>query len=303
VKTKFLRIGFYKVTVEHDVPIRFDEILQRFQDDIPADVRRTLEPRDSPLRLQWIRQVRGVWAGEMLRIRMHEDLRKASKNGNEEPIQFAPDEGLGENTAFLFHAATRTLAIHEQRGAVPVSALPHYFKTFGEVRDITFEPMIKPQAMERVRRMPSIYSFDIHLAGIDRADHLDTAGRSAGAVLDMLQVFRAPKASIHIEMPKRRGRHEDRGTLRNVRDAVSGFLRLNRNDQNAVTKLIVIGADPDGQREEAAIDLLEDRLVELVPVPLNEGERLTEAHRHDAVRTAWNTHQQGIEQFYGPAAE
>jgi hypothetical protein len=293
-----LRIGFYEVTVQNDPPVTFDEILQRFATTVPDDERRTLEPGDSPIRLQWVRLNQTTWAGELLRIRLHEDLTKARTNGRQERIEFGPDEGLGEETAFLFHPGTRTLVVHEQRGAVPVSAIPKYFKTFGEVRGVTITPRLKPEALERVARMTAIHAFEVQFGGIGTGTPLRDAGLSAGALLNVLDAFRAPKAWIRVEVPKPRGRHQDRGSLRNVVDAARGLLGLQRAE-GLVEKLIVVGADPDGGLEESVINLLEDRLIELVPVQLNGDERIAEQHRHNAVRTAWNTHREAIERVYG----
>jgi len=153
MREKWLRIGFYRVTVQNDPPRNFDDILRSFTTAIPEDERRTLEPGDSPIRLQFARRAQTLWTGEMLRIRLHEDLAKARTNGHQEQIQFDPDEGLGEQTAFLFHPGTSVLVVHEHRGAVPVSAMPKYFKTFCEVRGVTIEPLLKPEAIQRAARM------------------------------------------------------------------------------------------------------------------------------------------------------
>src|SRR5690349_7515914 len=108
--TKNLRIGFYGVTVTNTPPVSFEQILRRFENDIPEDETRTLDASpDQPVRLHWVRRSQNLWSGEMLRIRLHEELNRASRRGRVRPIHFDEDEGLGENTAFLYHPATRTI--------------------------------------------------------------------------------------------------------------------------------------------------------------------------------------------------
>ena len=120
---KNLKVGFYGVSVANDPPMRFEEILARFENQIPKDEARTIEQStDEPVRLQSVTRGSEYWHGEMTKIRLHEELTKATTDGRKEKIRFDDNEGLGEDTAFLYHPETRTLVVHEARGGVPLSA-------------------------------------------------------------------------------------------------------------------------------------------------------------------------------------
>jgi hypothetical protein len=232
----------------------------------------------------------------MMRLRMHEDLRKGSRNGGREPIVFGPDEGLGEDTAFIYHPATNTVVIHEQRGAVSVGMFATYFKTFGNVNAVEMQPLLKPHVMERVQRMSRIRTFEVQLGAVQDGRVYRDRDASARTLFEAAAHFGAPKAYIKLEIPKRRRRNDaDLPTLRHVVDAARDL--FSHAESDSIQKL-VIGGEEGGEQVEAVVNLLEDRLVEFVPLDLRPGERITDATRFSAVTTAWNTHHEAIERVY-----
>jgi hypothetical protein len=110
----------------------FEQLIEQV-DATPPDDNRNLEVGTNPARLQ----VSGVWnqcrEGEMVRIRMDTLPRKASLDGALEDLDFGDDEGLGEETAFLYHPPTRILAIQRNRTGVSASSLVWYFKEKGQI--------------------------------------------------------------------------------------------------------------------------------------------------------------------------
>ncbi len=173
----------------------------------------------------------------------------------------------------------------------------NYFRAFGEVEELSFRPLIKPDAILRVEGLSTIRSFELQLANVDPRTH---RGRNAAArsVLDMMSVFDAPKARITLETGVRRGQ-PDQPTLVNVLQAVRAYLSNAVQERGPeVEKLVVSGFGDNDLKTEAVINLLEDRLVEFAPVTLNEGGRITDAKRFNAVLTAWNIHKDSIQRVY-----
>lgn len=291
---KVLRIGFYRVCVYSDPPRRFDEILKKFHTEIADDESRTVETReDQPVRLQTLAPARSHWTGDMVRIRLHEDLRKVKRSGRSRKIDFDEDEGLGESTAFLFHPRTQTLAIHESRGAVPLSAFAKYFKLLGEVNDVALQPLITPAAIQRIASMGAHHKFEIALAAPQNHQWLQGRGYGAKALTDLARYFNGLKIRVSVETPKLR----DAGGLHHVVDTIMGLFN-GADDPGPVTKALVLGISPDDHTNEALINAIQDRLLEEVPYELRRGERISDPERHAAVLTAWNTHRAAIEQYY-----
>lgn len=211
---KFLNIDFYRVKVEDKQDRTFLQLLEAMH-ALPHDESRAQNRTDDAIRLQMTRKGTTAWHGDMLRIRMNEAPVKAKRSGETKPIDFDEDEGLGEETAFLFHVPTNILVIQRNRIGVSASALAKYFKALGKVKSITFEAILKEDALKRIARMQSIRTFEVHFSGVQNGQSLRGKGHSAKAMYSMLDEFQAPNATIKLSLGRKPG------TLQNVRDFVA----------------------------------------------------------------------------------
>lgn len=293
---KFLNIDFYRVKVEDKQDRTFLQLLEAMH-VLPDDESRAQNRTDDAIRLQMTRKGTTAWRGDMLRIRMNEAPVKAKRSGETKPIDFDEDEGLGEETAFLFHVPTNILVIQRNRIGVSASALAKYFKVLGKVKSITFEAILKEDALKRIARMQSIRTFEVHFSGVQNGQSLRGKGHSAKAMYSMLDEFQAPNATIKLSLGRKRG------TLQNVRDFVAElFGNQADNSPSDVTKVVVVGSEGDDE-ERTLIDLLQDRLSESVIVEMKDGARITSAQRFKALNTAWERNQNYLESTYGPPGE
>jgi hypothetical protein len=297
VKTKELTIGFYRMDVTHDQPVRFEDILRRFTDQIPQGVERASKGKDDPIRLQVLEQRSDYWLADMMKIRIDDEVGLGKRDGTVRSVDLDKEEGLRENTAFLYHPRTRTLVIHERRGAVPLSAIRAYFKVFGEVNRIETPAILRPEALERAKRLPSVHAFEIHLAGVEGGKHFGGQNRSVEQVVDLINHYGATKALIKLEAPVPRGRRQEGvvvAGLKNVVNALHGFLAKGTAPEE-LEKIVVVGSGEGGVQEETEIiNILYDRLTEKVQIALGKHERISNERRLNAVVTAWNTRRQYI---------
>lgn len=290
-----LKVAFYQVRVINPnvAAVSFGNIMQTLH-GVPNDRRRTMFAADEPVRLRHLEQTGGRWLGDMVRIRLHERIDKSTVDGREEELQFAEDEGPCEKTAFFFDPHTAVMAI-QQNGGVTPSSCGRYFRTLGGVQKIELLPILKLEALERILRMGNISKFQIKLAGIDSAKPLrQNTHASARSMMEMLRSLRAPKATISVEIDR------DTPTLERISGLVRDALQWNESGLAEVKKLLVVGSDDgDAPDEVVAIDLLQDRIVETVPVTLPEGQRVGNNERYHAVRTAWNRNRNHLEDRFG----
>jgi len=170
-----LRIGFHKVAVRSREATDFERILEIGR-GLPDDESRTIDRPDGPVRLQFARRSVNCWQGELIRIRLGEEPKKANLRGKVEPIAFGEDEGLGEETAFLYDPELQMVAYHEHRGGVSLTNAARYFKAVGKVRSIDFQPVLRPEVLERVDSMGRVRDFIVHLAGVHGGQHLRGLG-------------------------------------------------------------------------------------------------------------------------------
>lgn len=288
-----VRIGFYRVTVNPKTNHQksFEEILDA-ADKSPDDESRTVSRPDGPIRLQFVRKSASVWQGEFIRIRLGEEPKRANLKGKVEPIHFETDEGLGEESAFLYDPVCNIIAYHEHRGGVGLINAGKYLKSVGDVRSIQFSPVIREEALERVAGMGRIREFVVHLAGIPTGHSLKGVGKSALALFNAASAFQAPKAQIRLQVGKENG-------LSKVVEAIRELLHSGEDVHDKVTKLVVIGSEAEGTdlEDEAIIDLLQDRLVVPWPVQLKT-EKLTDAQRRGAVYDAWRVRKDELRKRY-----
>jgi hypothetical protein len=106
--TRQIKINFYRVYMPDGAGITFEGILESV-DQSPNDEGRNLLVRDCPIRLQSLNKLQQGWEGDMIRIRMNEVPIKASLAGIVEPLEFEDNEGLGEETAFIYNPLIQVL--------------------------------------------------------------------------------------------------------------------------------------------------------------------------------------------------
>ncbi len=293
---KYLNIDFYRVKVEDKEERTFLSLLEVVH-GMPDDEGRAQNRTDDAIRLQSVKKSATAWRGDMLRIRMNESPVKAKRSGETKPIDFDEDEGLGEETAFMFHVASSILVIQRNRSGVSASALAKYFKILGKVKAITFECILKEDALTRIANMQNIRTFEVHFAGVQNGQSIRGKGHSAKAMYAMLDEFQAPNATIKLSLGRKPG------TLQNVVNAVSDLFGNQADAQpQEVKRVIVIGSEGDAE-ERTLIDLLQDRLSESVIVEVKDGERITSAQRFKALNSAWERNQTYLESTYSSPGE
>lgn len=285
-----LRIGFHKVVVRSRDAADFERILEAGR-GLPDDESRTIPRPDGPIRLQFARRSVNCWHGELIRIRLGEEPKKANLKGKVVPIAFDEDEGLGEETAFLYDPELQMIAYHEHRGGVTLTNAARYFKAVGQVRSVEFQPVLKPEVLERVDRMGEVREFIVHLAGVHDGRRLRNLGRPALSLFGAANAFLAPKAKFHLSIGRQ-------GSLQNVKEAIAEFMGADDETKDQVKKLVVVGSEAEGLGQEEIIDLIQDRLVVSVEVELRGG-RLTDAKRRAAVYDAWLAQRDGLRAVYG----
>lgn len=276
-KTKRVKIEFYRVEMPDGAPA-FNKILSSIV-ALPNTRRRTKDLGGRHVRLRIATESSGLWQGDLTRIRMTAIPGKAGLDGSFEPFDFADDEGLGEETAFLYHSPTRVLVIqYNHYGATP-ALLARYVEVMGNLDGkIDFDPAINPRVLERLAEMDEYRRLEIGLAGLDDSSILGDSGRSLTGMVDVINEFRAPVAQLVVSMGHVSGSLAKQVVMRTLR-----WLRKSTR----VTKVKVTGRE---DYETRIIDLVLDRLVETVEIDLDEHRRLSYSDRKVAVHEAWNTH-------------
>ncbi|WP_442940553.1 DUF6731 family protein [Nostoc sp.] len=68
-------------------------------------------------------------------------------------IQLAQNEGIGEQSAFIYHPATSILALQSNRNGVSPGDFAKYFEIFaGTNASISFDPVIQMSVLQRLAK-------------------------------------------------------------------------------------------------------------------------------------------------------
>jgi hypothetical protein len=286
-KKKVVRFDFFRVEMPQGAQ-RFEELLQQIA-RMPNNESRTLDLGDRFVRLHRVQEAGGVWEGDLTRIRMTAVPAKAGMDGSLEPFEFEDDEGLGEESAFLYHRQTRVLVMQYNHFGMTPTLFARYIERMGDLDGmIDFNPAIRPDAINRLANIEQIRRLEIGLAGVDNSTAFDEQGNSLSGIIDVLDAFRAPSANITVSMG-----HEPGGM---ARQTVTRTLNaLLRNHASTIRKLKVSGIEDD---QSQIIDLIEDRLVEMAEIELDEHRRLPYQSRREALHAAWSEHRNGLRTMF-----
>jgi hypothetical protein len=123
--SKKINVDFYRVEILGNNSDKFENIIKSVGSSA-NDASRTIDINHSPTRLQEFGEYPNFCDGNMMRIRMDEIPSLASVDGDIAPITFDDDEGLGEETAFLYQIPTRVLMLQRNKFGVSASSFTKY---------------------------------------------------------------------------------------------------------------------------------------------------------------------------------
>ncbi|HEY7767514.1 DUF6731 family protein [Longimicrobium sp.] len=288
--SRTLKADFYQVVDANDRPARLEEALQTIA-ALPEEERYLIVGKN-PVRLHHASRNGLQWEGELLRIRMDVTPLRANLIGGLKPFELDEDEGLGEETAFLFDARTQVLVLQRNRIGVSATAAAYYFQNRAGLNNILFlRPVLRRDAVMRLDRLRQVRKLDVRFAGVRNPEALRT-DRSVAEMVDVLTEFQAPSAAITLSMGHKKG-SLNVDTVRRFVQKITGFSA--ENDQ-PVTKLEISGTAEDEQVD--VFDLINYNLVEAVTVEPDAGRNVSYARRRAFLRTSWAENREWLDQMF-----
>ncbi len=291
--TRPMRIDFYRVVTPQGVT--FEQLLQ-LACALPDDESRSLVYGGVAFRLQELRRGANIWQGDMIRIRMEDHPLKATLGGETELIELEDDEGIGEETAFLYDPAINVLVLQRNRSGVSEKRLVTYFAQKGETGPIALDPVVNHDVLDRLERMQTVRSLEVRVAGFEHADVYRGQTRAVEGMIGISEELSAPSLTIQATMGRQTG------GLRNAIDFVRRLVHIPGQTPQEVQKIQVSGKEHDAADTEV-LDILLFRMVETAMVPLGPDRRFAPADRHNAVFEAWQRQKLGLQERFGPRAD
>ena len=287
-----VKIDFYQVTMPAGAGIPFEGLLRQV-DSSSKDETRNVDVRGAPVRLQHASPDKGLWEGEMLRIRMASLPVKAKLTGTIRRLDFEDDEGIGEETAFLYYPAWRILLLQRNQHGVAASSLARYFDNRGGFADgIVLSPILQSDALARLGQMATFRTLALRVAPLGHPDALKNQGHGLGGMIDLLKEVDAPQVTVSLEMGRQRGSLSVKGVVRMASDLLRRSV-----DGGMVEKIEISGRTEDEQTQ--VFDLLQLRMQEVSDVTPSRDRRVAYPTRQAILRRAWEQRREELRGMYG----
>lgn len=287
--TRKLKVDFFKVVLPDDFPHPFEYVLNAVNDSPNNDTRNAIR-NACPFRLQEAWQTRDCWKGEMIRIRMDQLPIKAKLSGDLSSIDLEDDEGIGEETAFLYHVPTKVLTIQRNRYGVPAGVFAWYFEEKGSVESIELQPILQKDGLQRLADMKVVRKMSLNIAGVENMTAFKGLGQGVESMLGLMNQFESPNLTLTVSMGKQRG------SLKWVKSFAQSFAKLNQQGENSIHKFEISGKTEDG--EKSVLDLIEYRMVEEIEVELRSGRTISSSEREYAVQKAFSSRKQELLEMF-----
>lgn len=291
--SKTLNVDFFKVVIPADMNLSFEEVLQKLI-QVPAD------QRFQEVRLHYISLHEAVfgwqqtWEGEIVRLRMDNIPVKANLAGKIEDFKLADDEGIGEQSAFIYHPATNILLLQSNKYGVLPGNFARYFELIiGSNASIYIDPVIQWDALQRLEQMKTVKKLNISIAALENMSVFENSGLEE--FVNLTTAYQAPAIDIEFKVSRSK---KSSLPLEKVRNATTSLLRISNQNQNQVKKIRISGSSDDD--DNLYVDLLKDKMRESIQIKASNGQRnIPYLERQKALRNAWEKRKSEILKMYG----
>ena len=288
-KSHEIRADFF--TVE-EVKGAFTSILDRLIGlKVPA---RNLEIGGQPLRVETISKrtdESGVemYEGDFVKVRMDNLPVKASKTEGVSSIGLSVDEGIGEETAFIYVPSAKVFILQRNRNGASFTRAESYFNVFGKDQgDSAYDDVIglsvimNESAMARLGRAKALKSITFSISQLKDPGATEL-GTSVDYAVSAMTDLGGERATITVGLCRR---NEGTLTLQSVIGTVKSLLGIRESKSGTVSKVLLRAEDDDGV---ALIDFIKDRLSCSDKIANDSDRHLSYNTRICFLRNAWNS--------------
>jgi hypothetical protein len=281
--SKKIKIDFYRIAAPDESQAPFESLLQYVNQLNDDDETRTVDIRDAPVRMHQASKEGEFWEGNFIRIRMTGVPVKASRKGSVSSFLLEDHEGMGEQTAFLYHPKTQVLILQTNQSGVSAASFAKYFEVICRLgQPIFIDLVLQPDAVQRLATMRSVRKFQVRTTGLDTMQLFQGADYGVNEMAQLSEAFRAPAMEITLSVERDKEKSLLSESVKNVANWLS---RMSIHHQEQVKKIRISGSTEED--ELVVIDLLQDRMREQVEIQIGKGRDLSYKKRQEAIRKAW----------------
>lgn len=294
-----VRVDFYQVVMPDPAHLSFDDVLAKAHGLPRNDTSRNRAAPHSQgshqIRLHALQPQQRLWEGDLIRIRMDDLPLKANLVGDTEIIPLDDDEGIGEETAFLYDSKLHVLVLQANRSGVTAGAFAYYFEQVGDVEGpIVLAPVLELDTLDRLRRLGEVRKLTIRFAGLDNVGQI-FQGQDA-AVQEFTNAaaqFRAPVMEVSLSVGRQRGVSL---LVQKAKRAAQQLVRSADQHPNSIERIEISGTSDTGERD--VIDLLRDRIREEHEVAADRDRRVDYQRRGSIIRSAYDKRRGELQRMF-----
>lgn len=224
-----------------------------------------------------------VYEGDFIKVRMDNLPVIASKDEGVQNIGLSDDEGIGEETAFLYAPRPKVLILQRNRIGTSYTRAADYFNHFGEGTNIIgFAVMMNLNALQRLRKAKAFRSISFSIAPTCSAEDLQGSGASLDLAISAMDGLGGEKMSLNVSL-----KPHGNGSLikREVKSAIAKLLAFRDRSKANVSSIKLRAEEEEGV---SVIDFIKDRLIFSADVTIDNDERhLSYTTRQNFLRQAW----------------
>lgn len=291
-----MRVDFFRI--EGEAGVATVNCLEKVSGLVDKD--RAYQIASVPFRAQELEKSNRYWRGDMIRIRMNDIPRIIALDGEEDEVLLDDDEGIGEDTAFLYDTRTQVLAIQRNSRGVSAAKWAQYFEHFS-ADDIAIVPEVVPSSETInaiVNKFHGVRKLHVRVAG-NVNGLLSIAASNSTAN----QIGQLADSSPVIELTMSMGRERGSLPIRLARQAMKQMYtmagRVMGEQTTEIERIDVTGKFDEG--DGVALNLLDYVVREEVEVEVDtKARRMLYESRQSGVDEAWGRRRSEFEERFAP---
>lgn len=158
---------------------------------------------------------------------------------------------------------------------------------------IYIDPVIQPEALERLASMKTVTNFELRIAGLDNMSIFQDQNYGVKEIIELSEEFHSPVINLNFST----GRKKQRSlSLEKITNTAMEWLRVSSQTQ-AVKKIRISGASEEN--DHLYIDLLKDRMRESVNIKKTGNSRvISYQERRESVRESWQRREKELRKMF-----
>jgi hypothetical protein len=261
-----LRFYFWRFTSKGNTSALMKGVLEKCAALPDEHEDRLLQRETKVVRLHRLEKRGDLWFGDFVGIGTKRPAKKAHVSGRMENVPFQENEGLGEESAFLYDSHSSVLVLQSNRLAATASSVIRFFERFAvDQGPLDLQAIMTPSAVDSLSRFQSITSLRVNMAAMDLGKAYADKKYSATHLASIASELNAP--SIKLDVSVGHGWRKHGLSIEPVRKMIRDLMSAKSDMQ---IKMIEISGKTDDEDFEA-LDLITQRLKETVVVEPDEG--------------------------------